>query len=283
MRLFLIVAIQILPHLFLELFHRREITTPQKLPTEHAEPQFYLIQPRAVQRYIMKYMLVLWITQKGASLGLVLQLFRLEGNAVQVGHDFAQIQAPMRVQIVHDPVDLLEPLDLEVLCHPQDMGAKIEAGSGLAQIPNHLSRRHCERSHQSTCAQSRVFEFAFFRLAHLYQLRRRVALEDLHTGFFIAADHQSPLLVERGRVDIQLTNLSRLGFKVGIVTVEPIDAFVRFEIGIIENPPDGGAVNFLSIAFVDDGGSNLIQGPACGGLIVIFGFAGGDTENVKLL
>lgn len=53
----------------------------------------------------MEDVLVFGIGQEGTSLVAGAEVFFVEGQAVQSSHEFANIQAPVRVQVVEDPME----------------------------------------------------------------------------------------------------------------------------------------------------------------------------------
>src|SRR5882762_6889722 len=88
-----------------------------------------------------------------------------------------------------------------------------------------------------------ILVLAFFWLARLHGLGGIAALQNLHTRFFIGADDDASLLVEAQRMDIELTDIMRLGLEVWIVAVEPVDASMRLEVGLLQDTPDAGATH----------------------------------------
>src|SRR4029450_8427245 len=66
-----------------------------------------------------------------------------------------------------------------------------------------------------------ILVLAFFGLARLHRLGGIAALQNLHPRFFIGADDEASLLVEAQRMDIELTDVIRLGLEVWIVAIEP--------------------------------------------------------------
>jgi hypothetical protein len=108
-------------------------------------------------------------------------------------------------------------------------------------------------------------------------------LQNLHAGFFIAAKQQATLLIEVRSLHVQLTDGTSFGLEIRVMAVQPIDAFVGFEIGIVEDAPDGGAANFLRMRFVDDGSGDVVEGPTCRRLTMFCGVAGGGAEYINPL
>ena len=69
----------------LEICHRSEIASLQEPPSEHAEPEFHLVEPGSMDRGEMEHMLVGWVRQKGAPLFACLQdrRFERDGGTVE--------------------------------------------------------------------------------------------------------------------------------------------------------------------------------------------------------
>src|SRR6266481_4342800 len=86
-----------------------------------------------------------------------------------------------------------------------------------------------------------ILMLAFFWLTRLHGLGGRAALQHLHARFFIGADDEASRLVEAQRLDRELTDVLRLGRKIWIVAVEPVDAPRRLEVGLLQDTPDAGA------------------------------------------
>ena len=57
--------------------------------------------------------------------------------------------------------------------------------------------------------------------------------QHLHTGLFVGADDQLAGRVWDGCPDVQLANVLSLGVENGVVTVEPVDAAMRLEVGVV--------------------------------------------------
>src|SRR4051794_38054157 len=53
-RLLQVVRLQVSDQALLELRHRDEVATPQELPRQDTEPQFHLVQPRAMPRQVVE-------------------------------------------------------------------------------------------------------------------------------------------------------------------------------------------------------------------------------------
>ena len=78
--------------------------TGQKATVQDAKEQLGLIEPRAMFRGEMKDMTVAGIAQKGPALHSFFELVGLKGHLAPPGHQAADVQAPVGVQVVHHPV-----------------------------------------------------------------------------------------------------------------------------------------------------------------------------------
>ncbi len=259
---------------------RREVAAFQEATSQSAEPEFDLVEPRAVLGREMKNMLVLGIGQEVASLFAVAQVFLVKGQAVEFCQEFANLQAPMGVQVVENPMAALE-----VGKSRRDMGqmgGEIDAGASHAQVPNDLAGGDDERGDQATGAVADIFVFTFFGFAWLGQNRGMFSLQDLHAGFFVRADDQLALLMQDGSLDVQLADVLSLGVEVGIVAVEPIDAAMGFDVSRIQDTPDSAARHcFVGVA-VDQLSREIVEAPLTGDAIMLTGFAGGQSDDFQL-
>ena len=223
---------------------------------------------------------VLGIGQEDAALGARFEIFFVEGSAVESGDEFANVEAPMRVEIVEDPMEAfaLGMLIGDVL----QMGGEIPARAGLAEIPHDFAGGDHERSDQATRAEADVFVFAFLGLAGLGQDRGVLSLKDLHAGLFIAANDQLAVLMQDGGLDVEFANVLGFGVEVGVVAVEPIDAAVRFQVGRLQDTPNGRACHGVVGVAVDQDGGEFVEAPLADDAIVLAGFAGGQGDDFEL-
>ena len=88
------------------------------------------------------------------------------------------------------------------------MGDKVRTLPGGPDGPSDLPGGHDQRVDQHAGAVAYVFILASFTFAGLGRFGRGGALEDLHASFFIAADHQSALLIRPQRLDVELAKAS---------------------------------------------------------------------------
>src|SRR4030095_7910544 len=109
-----------------------------------------------------------------------------------------------------------------------------------------------------------ILVLAFFWLARLYWEGGIAALQKLHTRFFIGADDYASLLVEAQRMDIELTDVMRLGLEVWIVAVKPIHAPMRLEVSLLQDTPDAGATHGLQ-PMLQERRDQVVKTPPSGG------------------
>ena len=83
--------------------------TGQKAALQDTKEEFGLIEPGAVFGGEMKHVPVRRITQKRPAFCLPGQLLGLKGHLAPPGHEAADLQAPVGVEIVHDPIVALHP------------------------------------------------------------------------------------------------------------------------------------------------------------------------------
>jgi hypothetical protein len=266
----------------LEVRHRSEIAVLQEPSCQDAKPQFHLIEPGAMRRSEVEHMLVGRVSQKCSPLLACFQVSRNEGHVAQLRHDATDSQAPMSIQVIQDPVkafDLREPAG-----DMTQVSGKVHTGTGRPQVADDFAGRYDERGNESACSVSDVILFAPRGLAGLSRLRRVGTTQCLHSRLFITADYQSPLLIHHGCRDVQLANRLSLGVEVGVVAVEPIDASVRLQVGLVESSPDGRTTHGQGMSgLVDQGGSEVIQRPTGGGTTLLLGRAARQTDQIEPL
>src|SRR4029453_13646542 len=107
-----------------------------------------------------------------------------------------------------------------------------------------------------------VFLLTFLRLARLRQVGGILPLENLHPGLFVVSGDQTPFGVETEGVDIQVTDVPGFRVKIGVMTIEPIHAPMGFEVGVIQNTPEGGAAHRPGGGLGAAGGEEVIYTPS---------------------
>lgn len=275
-----IVVVQVCGHACDEFLGRCEVAAFQEASSEGTEPQLDLVEPRTVLGRKVEDMLVIGVGQECASLLAGAQVVLMERQVVEFRQKFANVQAPMRVQVIENP--MAAPEVGELRRDMGQMGSEIDAGACHAQVPDDLAGGDDERGDQATGAVADVFVLAFFGFSRLGQDRGMFSLEDLHAGFFVGADDQFAVLIQDGRLDVQLANVLSLGVEVGIVAVEPIDTAMGFDVGRIEDTPDGGAGHRVVGVAVDQLGREIVEAPLTGDAIMLAGLAGGERDDFQL-
>jgi hypothetical protein len=162
------------------------------------------------------------------------------------------------------------------------MGGKIDAGACLAKIPHDFAGGNYERSDERAGAMANIFVFAFFRFAWLGRDGGVLSLEDLHACFFVAANDQLAVLMQDRGLNVESANAMSLAVKIRIMAVEPIDAAMRFQVGLVQDAPNGRASHrFLGVA-VDQDSSQLVHAPMTGHAVMLDGFAGRQRDDFEL-
>src|SRR5712691_3608661 len=99
-----VVDVQIIDKTGGKVFRRAEVPTFQKTTCQDAKPQLDLIEPRPMFWCKMEHMLMGRVTQECPSLLPPVQGFREEGESTPRGHKAADVQAPVRIQVIEHPV-----------------------------------------------------------------------------------------------------------------------------------------------------------------------------------
>ena len=126
-----------------KVFSRTEVASFQKSTCQDAKPQLHLIEPGAMLGRKVKHMLMGRIAEERTPLCAAVQSLGGEGDRTPLGHETADIQTPMGIEIIDNPIVALHRGQL--VDDVGQMGGPIRTGAGLAQIPHELSRRHHKR------------------------------------------------------------------------------------------------------------------------------------------
>ena len=148
----------------------------------------------------MKDMLMGLITQECPPLHPSAQVLGHKGHVAPVGDQTADLKAPVGIEIIHYPVVTLHSRQL--LDDVGQMGGKIATGTRLAQIPHHVTGWHDKRGDQRPYPMPDVLMLTFLWLARFHGLRGVLALQNLHAGFFIGADHHTALRKELEGIEV---------------------------------------------------------------------------------
>ncbi len=117
-----------------------EVAAFQEATCQSAEPQLDLVEPGAVFGGVVEHMLVFGVGKEGATLRAGAQVFLVEGQAVESSQEFANVKAPMGVQVVEDPMEAL--VFGELRGDMVQMSGEIDTGACHAQIPHDLAGGH---------------------------------------------------------------------------------------------------------------------------------------------
>jgi len=102
-----VVHIKVIKQPSLKGVDRTKVPALEKTASQHPKPSFDLIEPRPVFGREMPYMLMRRIAQERAPLPPSLESLGAEGELAPRGHDAADLQAPVRIEIVDHPVLVL--------------------------------------------------------------------------------------------------------------------------------------------------------------------------------
>src|SRR5436305_1032104 len=155
-----IVVAEVSPNLLRQVFLRGEVPTPQHPPAQHAEPDLNLVQPAAMLGREVNHMPPAPRRQERPPLRprpQPLLLTRVPAATLE-SQVAAQLQRPVRVQVVHYPVELLDLREL--LHHIPDMPHEVPAPTPLGHAAEHLAGRHDQAADQAARAVPHVLELA---------------------------------------------------------------------------------------------------------------------------
>lgn len=127
-----------------------------------------------------------------------------------------------------------------------------------------------------------ILVLAFCGLARLDGLGGITTLQYLHPCFFISADDETSFLVKAQRLEIELADILCLGFKVGIVAVEPVHAPMGLEVGLLQDAPDAGATDGLP-PMLRECCNQVVQTPPRGGTMIGGRLPGRHREHLDAL
>src|SRR5258706_11234449 len=95
------------------------------------------------------------------------------------------------------------------------------------------------------------------------------ALENLHARLLVHTDDQASLFVKAQGVPIQGTEVSGLGLERRIMAIQPVDTPMRFQVGLVEHPPEGGAAHRPGPGVVAEDRRQVINAPSCRWAVVV--------------
>ncbi len=199
-------------------------------------------------------------------------------DVTPLGHEPADRQAPMGIEIVDHPIVTLHRGEL--LHDMGQMGGPVCTGTSVAEIPEQLACGDDTRGQQGAYTMAHVLVLALFWFPWLHRLGGVGTLENLHPRFFVGTDDEAPLLKATERMHIELTDIVCLGLEVGIVTVEPVDAPMWFEVGLLQEAPEAGATHGLRPRALLESYDQIIKTPPGSGTMIRGGFLGGHRQHI---
>ena len=102
-----VVHIQVIKQLRLKVVDRTKVPALEKTASQPPQPSCDLIEPRPMFGREMQYMLMRRIAQERAPRPPSLESLGAAGESAPRGHDAADLQAPVRIEIVDHPVLVL--------------------------------------------------------------------------------------------------------------------------------------------------------------------------------
>ena len=250
----------------------------QEAAAEDAEPEFDLVEPRAVDGREVHDVFVRGVGQVRHAVGHGRQLLRTKRQAVEAGEHLAHFEAAVRVQVVEDPVIFL-PI-------PQsgrrvvDMCGEVDVRVCLAEVGVQLAAMHREGRNQRLGVVTEILVLALRPVSGFREWGGMLAFEDLQAGLLIGRDDDFALLGERNGAHVELQNLLGLGVELGIVTRQPILAQMRLEIDGIQNSPNGGQAHLDLL--LPQHPLQVGQVPVIGHTVMLRCGAGGDVDDLQL-
>jgi hypothetical protein len=99
-----VVDFQIVIETGFKVFNRTEIPSFQKLTGKDAKPQLHLIEPGPMLGRKVEHMRMGRIAQERPALCAAVQGLGGEGELTPLGHETADLKAPVGIEIVDDPI-----------------------------------------------------------------------------------------------------------------------------------------------------------------------------------
>jgi hypothetical protein len=109
------------------------------------------------------------------------------------------------------------------------------------------------------------------------------ALENLHARLLVHTDDQASLFVKAQGVPLQGTEVSGLGLERRIMAIQPVDTAMRFEVGLVEHPPEGGAVHRPGPGVGVENRRHVIKAPARGWIVMVCRSTRRERQNINAL
>jgi hypothetical protein len=251
----------------------------QKATVHDTQKHRSLIEPRAVFGRDMQDMAVAWITQEGPALPPFFALRRFQGHLAPPSHQAANVQTPVRVQVVQDPIIPFHRW--QDLRRPLEMRHEIGGLPGGPKGPSDGACGHCQGMDQSPRTMADVLMFTPFAPARLGRCGGGFALEHVPAGLFVAANHPAALLIRLDRLGVKLANPGGLGINILVMALPPVRTLVGREVTIVQETPETGAADGLGVPRVKHSGHNRIECPAGDGALLVLRQWAGHREDLS--
>ena len=276
-----VVHIKVIKQPSLKGVDRTKVPALEKTASQHPKPSFDLLEPRPVFGREMPYRLRRRSAQERSPLHTSLECLGDKGEITPRCHEAADLQAPVRIEIIDHLVIVLHGWQLAE--YVGQMRSKVLTGAGRAKMPQPLAGRHNKGGNQDPHPMADVCVFTFLGLAWLGQWRGMCTLENLHARLFVDTDDETTVLRETQGVDIQVADVPGLGLECRVMAIEPVHAPMRFEVSIVENPPESGAAHRPGPSVVTESRCHVIETPPRRWAVVIRGRTRSDRQDIDTL
>ena len=119
-------------------------------------------------------------------------VFGIVRDVAPLGHDLAQIVAPVRIELIHDEMNL-RGIGSPVTAERVDELSEDGGGTIRSQQSVDFARGDIERRRQAASPVSDVFVFDALRDTRDHRQVRGLSFQGLDAGFLIQGEHHSPL------------------------------------------------------------------------------------------
>ena len=187
----------------------------------------------------------------------------------------------MRIEVIDHPVIVLHGWELSA--DIGQMRGKVLTGAGRAKMPQYLAGRHDKGGDQDPHPMADVLLLTFCWLARLGRLGGIFTLKHLHARLLVDTDDQASLLEEAQGIHVEGTDVASLGVERRIMAMQPVDAPMRFEVGLVEHPPEGGAAHRPNPGVVTEGSRHVIEAPPRRRAVVVCRCTRRERQDVDAL
>ena len=218
----------------------------------------------------MEHMLVSRVRQKGSPLfSRAASSAATNGTSHSLSDDAADFQAPVRVEVIHTQSQPLicvnRPVHMAQVCAKSTL-VRVGPRSPMTSPVGHDKRGDQKRVSHIGCSPCS-------RRSGLPGSAGCVGSGRPNACIPVFSSQQitnRPCWYIVGASMYNLQICLSLGVEVGVVAVEPVDTPVRFQVGLVKNPPDRRPAHGLVMSIpVDQGSGQVIQRPPGGRTILL--------------